>query len=132
MDANRSRSDPRDSPAFLWKKWLLFGFCCVSILVTIVMAALASRLIDEYIKDHPDAFYTSTSGTYQVSYDLTEAFKTTCKVIIYAMAAVAILFILVGLMGAYKEHYCMTVTYAVLMTIATLGSIGTASQNSYY
>jgi len=39
---------------------------------------------------------------------------------------------LVGLMGAYKEHYCMTMTYAILMTIGTIGTVVTAFRNPYY
>jgi O-antigen ligase len=43
-----------------------------------------------------------------------------------AAAVISILFNLLGLMGAYKEHYCMTLTYAILMTLSTLGSIDNA------
>ena len=35
-------------------------------------------------------------------------------------------------MGAYKEHYCMTVTYAVLITLSALSAISTATRNPTY
>jgi hypothetical protein len=54
------------------------------------------------------------------------------RVIIFVVTAYGILFNLMGLVGAYKEHYCMTTTYAILMTLGTLGSIATAVNNPFY
>ncbi len=51
---------------------------------------------------------------------------------IIAAAVISILFNLLGLMGAYKEHYCMTLTYAILMTLSTLGSIYNAIKTPVY
>jgi hypothetical protein len=49
-----------------------------------------------------------------------------------AAAVICILFNLLGLMGAYKEHYCMTLTYAILMTLNTFGSINNAIKTPMY
>ncbi len=48
------------------------------------------------------------------------------------MLVISILFNLLGIMGAYKEHYCMTLTYAILMTLSTLGAIFNATEAPVY
>ena len=48
------------------------------------------------------------------------------------IVGLGVLFNLMGLMGAYKEHYCMTVTYAVLCTLGSLVSIRIAIINPIY
>ncbi|CAG2174179.1 unnamed protein product [Oppiella nova] len=56
-------------------------------------------------------------------------FKNAKKVtiaIIATIGSICILFELLGLLGAYKEHYCLTMTYAILMFMMTWGSIGGA------
>ncbi|CAG2115645.1 unnamed protein product [Medioppia subpectinata] len=118
-------TDIRYTTAFRVKKWILFTFCCLSIVGTIIMAALASTIVDHYVDQNSDQFNDLTI-------DERQRLKSMAKVVIYVSTAYAILFNLLGLMGAYKEHYCMTVTYAILMTLGTLGSIGTAIQNPYY
>ncbi|XP_054155365.1 uncharacterized protein LOC128953861 [Oppia nitens] len=51
-------------------------------------------------------------------------------IVTYIGCGLAILFNLVGLIGALKEHYCMTCTYAVLNTLITAGLIGLATKNT--
>ena len=43
---------------------------------------------------------------------------------------ISLLIQLVGIIGAYKEHYCMTLTYAILMAFGTAGSIFSAIKSS--
>ena len=54
------------------------------------------------------------------------------KALLIVAVVLAILFNLLGLMGAYKEHYCMTVTFAVLNGIATVISIVNAVKLASY
>jgi hypothetical protein len=49
-----------------------------------------------------------------------------------AAAVISISFNLLGLMGAYKEHYCITITYFIFMTMSTFGSINNAIKTPVY
>ena len=39
------------------------------------------------------------------------------------MGVISILFEMLGLFGAYKEKYCLTLAYAIVRTLATVGSL---------
>ena len=58
--------------------------------------------------------------------------KETSVTLLWVIIGLSILFNLMGLMGAYKEHYCMTVTYAVIKTLGSFSSISTAIKNPTY
>ena len=58
--------------------------------------------------------------------------KETSVNLLWVIIGLSILFNLMGLMGAYKEHYCMTVTYAVLCTLGTLSLISRAIRDPTY
>ncbi|CAG2113303.1 unnamed protein product, partial [Medioppia subpectinata] len=46
--------------------------------------------------------------------------------VIATIGTIAMLVEMLGLIGAVKEHYCLTMTYAILMALITLSSIGGA------
>ncbi|CAG2114391.1 unnamed protein product [Medioppia subpectinata] len=52
--------------------------------------------------------------------------------VIATIGTISIMFELLGLLGAYKEHHCLTMTYAVLMLLATCASIGSAALEPAY
>lgn len=54
------------------------------------------------------------------------------KSMLMAVAIISILFNVIGLLGAYKEHFCLTLTYAFLMTLNILGSILVAVKTPTY
>jgi hypothetical protein len=45
-------------------------------------------------------------------------------------AVITILFNLLGLLGAYKQNFCLTITYALFMTLSTFGSLITSLQTA--
>ena len=46
------------------------------------------------------------------------------------MGVVSILIEMLGLFGAIKEHFCLTLTYAILRMLATVGHLATALSSS--
>ncbi|XP_054155824.1 uncharacterized protein LOC128954271 [Oppia nitens] len=124
FNTNRHQSDIRYTTSFRVKKWALFTFCAISIIAAVIMAGVTSLLVNAYYENN-DAFN-------RLSQEDRATVKTFTISIIYVALALAILFDLLGLMGAYKEHFCMTTTYAVLMTLGSLGSIDQAVRNPYY
>ncbi len=51
MDRNLNHMDIRNSGSFQFKKWTLFTFCAINIVVIIVMASMASKLMDSYVDE---------------------------------------------------------------------------------
>ncbi|XP_054155352.1 uncharacterized protein LOC128953851 [Oppia nitens] len=121
---NRHQSDIRYTTSFRVKKWALFTFCVINIIVTVIIVNFIAHLVNDY--------YENNETFNRLSQEDRAKAKTFTISIIYVALGLGILFHLLGLMGAYKEHFCMTTTYAVLMTLGAIGSINRGVQSPYY
>ena len=50
------------------------------------------------------------------------------KIALYVVSAVNILFNSIGILGAYKQHYYITILYSILIQISLLANIYTATK----
>ncbi|CAG2114392.1 unnamed protein product [Medioppia subpectinata] len=103
-----------DMCSFQCKKWTLFTFCLLGIISTLIIIIAAAVVLSNADKDPTQS---------------DEEWKHMKKVTIAVIATIGTIAMLVemlGLIGAIKEHYCLTMTYAILMALITLSSIGGA------
>lgn len=97
------------------KRYFLMGLCVLSIIVLIVVAALSGKIIGEADKEI-DA-QLDQSNTHITQKDREDIRDLSHKIIIGVLIAaciLGILFNLLGLIAAWKEHFCLAITYTVL------------------
>ncbi|CAG2169156.1 unnamed protein product [Oppiella nova] len=114
-----------DMCTFNCKKWTLFTFCLIDLVGTLIMVIALCVVINK--ADYAD----QTDHT--ITKDQFNASKKVAIGLIAAIGTINILIGMLGLCGAFKEHYCMTVTCMciALMVVVTLGSIGKAAGSGY-
>ncbi|CAG2115151.1 unnamed protein product, partial [Medioppia subpectinata] len=75
------------------KKWTLIVFAVLGMISTVIMASMATTLVDTYVDEN-----------YQIGHPYTDtdidSIKSSAKTFIYAAAIIALLFDLMGAMGA--------------------------------
>ncbi|XP_054158609.1 tetraspanin-8-like [Oppia nitens] len=100
------------------KKWTLFTLCLLGVVSTLIIIIAASVQINK--TDHMDGIKDQ---------DL-KAGKRVAIAIIASIGTISIIVQLFGLCGALRESYCLTLTYAIIMTIVTLLMILPAARGS--
>ena len=97
---------------FTCKKWTLFTFCLIGIAFTVVNVSATFTIIDQMkVETDPEDL--------KVAMIALNASQKIAKAVVFGVCLIAILFELLGLLGACYEHFCMTITYAMFMTLAT-------------
>ncbi|XP_054158605.1 uncharacterized protein LOC128956914 [Oppia nitens] len=91
---------------FQCKKWTLFSFCLLNfistLIIVIIMCVAFSQITSIANDDTADKVGKVAIG------------------ITAGIGSINMLINLMGLMGALKEHYCMTLGYAITMTVLTV------------
>ncbi|CAG2169154.1 unnamed protein product [Oppiella nova] len=113
-----------DMCTFNCKKWTLFTFCLIGLVSTLIMVIALCVVINK-------ADYADLQDKTDITEEKFNAAKKVAIGLIAAIGTINILIEMLGLCGAFKEHYCMTMTYAILMVLVTLGSIGVAAGSGY-
>ncbi|CAG2182844.1 unnamed protein product, partial [Oppiella nova] len=118
------------SSSFKCKKWTLFGVSIFSVVATLLVTAIYVIRIDSvdttitttqspFIRTNSDSH---TNETHYNSGNLGIGMIITLGLIGSALNSI-------GLFGAYKEHYGLTMAFAILALLGTLGSLGTTIRN---
>ncbi|XP_054155804.1 uncharacterized protein LOC128954250 [Oppia nitens] len=103
------------SPGFRVKKSIICGFALICIIWSVVIMIIRDKLVDQAM------IHYHRLNDYDPDYE--ESVKSISKNLVIVLALLAILVHTVGLIGAIKEQLCMTITYAVLLTLSAMASI---------
>ncbi len=112
------------------KRITLMVFCALSILVFIVIAALSGKIVGEADKaitseldhNHPELNQKDKQQVADISHKLVIG-------ILIAGCIVGILFQLIGLIAAWREHFCLAITYMVLQSLGLIREFVQALRN---
>ncbi|KAH9399934.1 hypothetical protein TYRP_017503 [Tyrophagus putrescentiae] len=103
------------SPNYQLKRKLVMCVCLLKILLCIILAAL-SHVITKYIVDHTANINTLTPSQ-------RSTVETIATVDIIVSSVIGILFQLLGLIGAWKENVCLSITYGVVNAIGAFFAV---------
>lgn len=125
-------------PLFAVKKWTLVGFCSVYVFLEIILAAFAGKIADAWIEEFKhekdyrtfDDIESARVSAYKTkTFYSKHPFPTQQKLIILSVivsSIIAILFQLMAIVGAIREHFCLVATYTVLHLLSTVASFAEA------
>lgn len=102
------------SPKFLCLKWTLIVITSLSLIGSIIIMATISSLAKVIV----DSTAEQTSKLTDAD---KEALVSFLVAVVIAVCVITDIFIFIGLYGAIKEHYCSTMTFAIFMTLSSIG-----------
>lgn len=115
------------------KRYSLMAFCVLSIIVYIIVAALSAKIIgevDQKITAELDNNPQNYPGLKEK--DKKEVVDITHKVLIGVLVAfcvIGVLFQLLGVIAAWREHFCLAITYTVLHSLGLIQQLVQAFRN---
>lgn len=120
--------DPKDgyrSSSFTLVKWILVVFSILNILSSVWVGIAMEKAVDQVLNKTPDVDPNFQEG------DSSEDAKI-WKGFIIAILVITDLVNIIGLLGAIKEHYILTIVYGViLMTYAVFAAYVDYTRGSY-
>lgn len=103
------------------KRYTLMGLTLLSILVLIIVAALSAKIVGEMDKTIEDEVNHSSPSLNQEERERLRRLSHNLIIgILIAGCVVGALFNLLGLIAAWREHFCLAITYAVLHSLGLL------------
>jgi len=108
--------DHQRSSSFHCQKWTLVTFNILVLIGSIVIMATAWSIVSAaYDQTYPTSSYPDYD-------DNRDSILNALFAFIIASMVITDIFVFFGLYGAIKEHYCCTMTFAIYMTLGTIGN----------
>ena len=102
------------SKYFTYQKWTLFAIALFGLLASMLIL-LASAFITYYFIEMDEK-----NSAKELNDDEKKEMRLVIMVVVIAATSIGSLLHLIGMLGAYKEHYCLSMTYSVFFAIATV------------
>ena len=110
---------------FVLIKWVLISFAVLNILSTIWVGIYLDKAVERAAKQLPDSMANFSDADHRTTAKVWKGFMIAFLVIIDIVN-------LIGIFGAYKEHYKLTMIYGVvLMAFAIISAVSDYTRDSY-
>ena len=126
MDQNPQQfMDRPQGKYFTCQKWTLFAYSLFGLLVSIIMLLMAGFIADIVIE------MLEKDSAKELNDDKKKEFRLIVITIIIVVSIIGGLLNLIGVLGAYKEHYCLSFTYGIYIALKTVVLLFISMQHSW-
>ncbi|XP_054155793.1 uncharacterized protein LOC128954239 [Oppia nitens] len=126
----QSASSAATAPGFSIKKSIVSVSAIIHICGCVIIIAICDYMVDQLMNNNNNNDNNIDDNYHQKTLDT--SYKSSIKLVVYAVAVLSLIIHLIGLIGAIKEHYCMTVGYLVVQILEVIHAVKLVNEDNYY